>query len=189
MNPWHWGIMFWIWSLNRALNVQINFIFTFCTSYLLAVGIVTARTNSCHLWCHITDNLLPASSACLILMISHYGHKAMVDLQFIPCKNLECMLSFCIAHFGWTRSVRTSYLWFEVDVHVSQAGKTLFVPTPRHRPGLLTKLTLPENCDDETLNKCATRQVLNAPSYSVLLNIYCWVLKYACSQSVKLGMA
>lgn len=39
-----------------------------------------------------------------------------------------------------------------------KAGKTLLVPTPRHRPGLLTKLTLPENCDDDTLTKCATRQ-------------------------------
>ena len=40
-----------------------------------------------------------------------------------------------------------------------QSGKTLLVPTPRHRPGLLTKFALPENSDDETLLKCASRQV------------------------------
>lgn len=39
-----------------------------------------------------------------------------------------------------------------------KAGKTLYVPTPRQRTGLLSKITPPADCDDETLVKCSTRQ-------------------------------
>lgn len=39
-----------------------------------------------------------------------------------------------------------------------KAGKTLLVPTPRQRTGLLSKITPPADCDDETLIKCSTRQ-------------------------------
>ena len=41
-----------------------------------------------------------------------------------------------------------------------QAGKTLLVPTPRQRTGILSQIQLPDNCDDETLSKYSTRQVV-----------------------------
>jgi len=43
-------------------------------------------------------------------------------------------------------------------IETLKAGKTLFVPTQRHRPGLITKVTPPENADDETIAKCVARQ-------------------------------
>lgn len=52
---------------------------------------------------------------------------------------------------------------------VLKSGKTLLVPTPRHRPGLLTKFALPENSDDETLLKCASRQ--GAAEHSVHIEL------------------
>lgn len=42
-----------------------------------------------------------------------------------------------------------------------KAGKSLYMPTPRHRPGLVTKITPPEDADDEALAKCVARQIGN----------------------------
>ena len=49
-----------------------------------------------------------------------------------------------------------------------QAGKTLFVPTPRQRTGILSQIQLPEECDEETLSKYSTRQVVSDAVLSVV---------------------
>ena len=41
----------------------------------------------------------------------------------------------------------------------TQAGKSLLVPTPRPRTGILSQIQLPDDCDEETLSKYSTRQV------------------------------
>ena len=42
-----------------------------------------------------------------------------------------------------------------------QGGKSLLVPTPRPRTGILSQIQLPEDYDEETLSKYSTRQVHN----------------------------
>jgi len=44
-------------------------------------------------------------------------------------------------------------------VRYVQGGKTLLVPTPRQRTGILSQIQLPDDCDEETLSKYSTRQV------------------------------
>ena len=40
-----------------------------------------------------------------------------------------------------------------------QGGKSLLVPTPRPRTGLLSEIQLPEDCSEEIYSKYSTRQV------------------------------
>ena len=42
-----------------------------------------------------------------------------------------------------------------------QGGKTLLVPTPRQRTGILSQIQLPDECDEDILSKYSTRQVVN----------------------------
>lgn len=51
-----------------------------------------------------------------------------------------------------------------------KAGKTLFVPTPRQRTGILSQIQLPEECDEETLSKYSTRQGVEESSISIGLD-------------------
>jgi len=51
-----------------------------------------------------------------------------------------------------------------------QGGKSLLVPTPRPRTGILSEIQLPEDCDEDTLSKYSTRQV-DDPSLSYNLGI------------------
>jgi len=49
-----------------------------------------------------------------------------------------------------------------------QGGKSLLVPTPRPRTGILSQIQLPEDCDEETLSKYSTRQVDNGTDLPVM---------------------
>ena len=49
-----------------------------------------------------------------------------------------------------------------------KAGKTLLVPTPRQRTGILSQIQLPEDCDEDTLSKYSTRQVGNGAVLSLI---------------------
>jgi len=51
-----------------------------------------------------------------------------------------------------------------------QGGKSLLVPTPRPRTGLLSEIQLPEDCDEETLSKYSTRQVQCTIQFSFTLD-------------------
>ena len=52
-----------------------------------------------------------------------------------------------------------------------QGGKTLLVPTPRQRTGILSQIQLPDECDEDILSKYSTRQVVNGAVSSGLFPV------------------